>query len=308
MLTPDRILLASDFSASAEAALLYAAALARQSQASLLVMHVIETSVAALPRWTDIFRSSEAFADMAAADMAAMERLMAHPALTGLSLKTCVQHGNPFDHITDMAPRVDLVVMGTGGKDTTLGKATGTVARRVAHACATPVLLVPSDGGIAGVPATGADRLPVQRILLAINLAQYAPQSLDFARALAATCQATLLPLQVIDPDQVSTYPVDAGEGMYHNINGLKVLVEKRLAEVVPDDPTGPSLERLVLEGQAAEVILQQIEERRTDFVVMSAHAYGTLQQFFTLSTIDTVLEKALCPLLAVPFPRSVVG
>ena len=49
MLTLNRILLASDFSPSAEAALRYAAALARQSQASLIVMHVAETGRRALP-------------------------------------------------------------------------------------------------------------------------------------------------------------------------------------------------------------------------------------------------------------------
>ena len=62
MLTLNRILLASDISASADAALLYAAALARQSQARLFVMHVVETGVTALPHWTDVFRSSDVFA------------------------------------------------------------------------------------------------------------------------------------------------------------------------------------------------------------------------------------------------------
>ena len=49
MLEFNRILLATDFSASATAALLYAAALARLSHATLQVLHVIDTRVTALP-------------------------------------------------------------------------------------------------------------------------------------------------------------------------------------------------------------------------------------------------------------------
>ncbi len=308
MLRLDRILLASDFSASAEAALLYAAVLARQSQASLLVMHVIETSVAALPRWTDVFRSTEVFADMEAADRAIFERLMTHPALQGLKVEMIVQHGNPSDRITDMSARVNLVVMGTRGQDGVRGKAGGRVAHRVAHASASPVLLVPPGGGSAGLPAVGAKRLTLQRILLALNLAQYAPQAIELSRALTADCQATLLPLQVVDPDKISTYPIEPGQGMHHNIDGLKVLLEKRLVEVLPDAPEGPPLEYLVREGLPAEVILRQIETSQAHLVVMSAHAYSALRKFFTLSTVDAILAPAPCLLLAVPFPRPVVG
>jgi nucleotide-binding universal stress UspA family protein len=50
-------------------------------------------------------------------------------------------------------------------------------------------------------------------------------------------------------------------------------------------------------------VIVQQSAAWRADLVVMSAHAYGLLQKFFTVSTIDTVLEQAPCPILAVPLP-----
>jgi hypothetical protein len=36
----------------------------------------------------------------------------------------------------------------------------------------------------------------------------------------------------------------------------------------------------------------------------MSVHAYGMLQKFFTVSTVDTVLTQTPCPLLTVPMPR----
>lgn len=306
MLTPDRILLASDFSANAEAALLYAAALARQSRASLCVMHVIDTRLAALPHWTDIFRATEVFTKLASANMDALQRLRTHPAFTGLTVETMVQHGTPWERITDMAPYTDLVVMGTGRPNTARGHAAGKTARQVAHACTVPVLLVPPDAGQASLPAIGADRLSCQCILLALNLAQYAPQAIRISQALSLAYHATMLVLQVIEPDKITTYPVDTGEGLHHNLDALSVLLEKRLTEVVPDDPAGPPIKRLVLRGQAEEVIQQQIVSQGVDLAVLSTHAYSTLKRFVTLSTVDAILDTAPCPLLTIPLSHSV--
>ncbi len=308
MRTLNRILLVSDRSASTESAVPYAAALARQAQASVLVMQVIETGVAALPRWTDIFWSSEAIAAKEAEGRTALEQLAAHPALDGLDVQYLMEHGHPVDRITDMAPRVDLIVMGMGESDSADGRAAQRTAREVAHGSATPVLLVPPGGGTAGTPQPQATGLAWQRLLLAIDLSGYAQQAIDIATSLAATHRASLLALQVLDPQKATAYPVNAGEGMHHNIAGLKVLLAKRLAEVLPDVSDGPPYLRQVVEGEAAAVIIAQAAAHQADLVIMSAHPYGTMQKLFTPSTIDAILAEAACPLLAVPFPRSALG
>ena len=73
MLGLNRILLATDFSASATAALLYAAALTRLSHATLQVLHVLDTRVTALARWTDVFHSTEVFAAKIAEETTALQ-------------------------------------------------------------------------------------------------------------------------------------------------------------------------------------------------------------------------------------------
>lgn len=308
MLTFNRILLASDFSASAEAALHVAAALARQTQAQLLILHVMDTRIAALPRWSDIFRSTEVFSVMETEHTDAFERLLSHPALAGLTVEPLVQYGNPATHIRDMALHVDLVVMGTRGKGHGWGKTPGKSARAVAHGCPTPTLLVPEGGGNAGIPPVGANGLSLHRLLLALHVAQYTPQALTLCREFAAASHASLQVLQVVEPDKITSYALDVGSGLYHNVGAAKTLLRKRLAEVMPDDPAGPSTERLVIEGNAAEAILRQARASRADLLVTSVHAYGSLQKFFTLSTVDALIEQAPCPILAVPFLRSAVG
>jgi nucleotide-binding universal stress UspA family protein len=243
-----------------------------------------------------------------------MHRLRSHPALAGLHVETLVPHGTPRQRLVDAAANVDFVVMGSGsGRARGTSRFSGKVAPYVAHSSPVPVLFVPEGGGTAGLPAAGTDQLPFRHILLAVHFAQYAPAAIELARQLASTCDATLQALQVLDPDQSAAYPLEAGTGLYHNREVVKILLQKRLASLVPDDPAAAPVEHLLLEGNPAAVILQQCTARRADLLVMSAHAYGLLQKFFTVSTVDTVLAQAPCPILAVPMsspgaPLTTVG
>jgi nucleotide-binding universal stress UspA family protein len=303
MLGFTHILLATDFSASATVALQYAAALTHLSHATLHVLHVIDTRVSTLSRWTDILHSPEIFTAKAAEQTAALQELLAHPALTGLPVAPLVRHGHPADSIIDAAANVDLVVLGTSGMATTSRRATGQVAQQVAHGSPVPVLLVPASCQAPGTSATLPPPLPVQRILFALHVAQYAPQAVTLCRTLATVCHAALSVLQVLEPEAFYSYPLDAGAGLSHNLEGTCMLLYKRLEDLMPDMPTGPAVERLVVLGTPAEVIIQQSNERHADLVVMSVHAYGGLKKLFTPSTIDAVLAQTPCPLLAVPFP-----
>jgi nucleotide-binding universal stress UspA family protein len=301
MLGFNRILLATDFSAGATAALQYAAALTRLSHATLHVLHVIDTRVSALARWTDILRSTEIFAAKAAEETTALQELLAHPSLTGLPVVQLARQGHPADSIIDAAANVDLVVLGTPESE----RAAGNVAQQVAHGSPVPVLLVPTGCKAPETSATLPPVLPVQRILFALHVARYAPQAVTLCRIFATVCHATLSVLQVLEPDAFRAYPLGAGAGLSHNLDSTCTLLHKRLEDILPDTPTGPAVERLVVLGTPAEVIAQQINERRVDLVVMSVHAYGGLKKLFIASTVDAVLAQTPCPLLAVPFPPS---
>jgi nucleotide-binding universal stress UspA family protein len=225
MLEFNRILLATDFAASATAALQYAAALTRLSRATRHVLHVIDTRVSGLSRWTDILRSPEIFAARAAEETAALQELLAHPALTGLPVAQFVHHGHPADSIIDAAANVELVVMGTSGTTTTSGRAMGQVAQQVVHGSPVPVLLVPASCQAPETSATLPPALPVQRILFALHVAQYAPQAVTLCRTLATVCQAALCVLQVLDPEAFHLYPLGAGAGLSHNLDGASMLL-----------------------------------------------------------------------------------
>ena len=304
MLGFNRILLATDFSASATAALSYAAVLARLSHATLQVLHVIDTRVTALARWTDVFHATEVFTAKAAAETAALQELLAHPALAGLPVQQLVRQGHPADSIIDLAANADLVVMGTQGTTPPSESTPGKVAQQVAHGSPAPVLLVPASCRVPEASAALPPALPVRHILFALHVVECAPQAITLCRALATVCHASLTVLQVLEPDtSFCLSSLAAGTGLSHNLDGANALLHKRLEDLMPDTPTGPVIKRLVVRGNPAEVIPQQIKERCADLVVMSVHAYEGLKKFFVSSMVDAVLAQTPCPLLAVPFP-----
>ena len=303
MLGLKRILLATDFSASATAALLYAAALTRLSHATLQVLHVVDTRVTALTRWTDVLHSPHVFAAKIAEETAVLQELLEHPALTGLSVEELVRQGHPADNIIDMAAHVDLVVMGTQGTTPASEKAPGKVAQEVVHGSPAPVLLVPMDSKAPESVATLPPTLPVQRILFALHVVEYAPHAVTLCRELATVCQASLAVLQVLEPDAFRLSSLGAGTGLSHNLDGIQALLHKRLEDIMPDMPAGPAIERLVVPGNPAEIIPQQVRAHHADLVVMSAHSYEGLKKLFVPSIVEAVLAQTSCPLLAVPFP-----
>lgn len=304
MLGFNRILLATDFSACASAALLYAAVLTRLSHATLQLLHVIDTRVTVLSHWTDIFHGPEVFATRTEQETAALQELLAHPALAGLPVEQCVRQGHPADSIIDLAANVDLVVMGGQGTTPASESAIGKVAQQVAHGSPAPVLLVPASAKVPEMSAMPSLTLPVQHILFALHVVEYAPQAVTLCRALATVCHASLTVLQVLEPDTAFRLSsLSAGTGLSHNLESTTTLLRKRLEEIMPDMPTGPAIERLVVRGNPTEAIPQQIKERNTDLVIMSVHAYEGLQKLFVPSIVDAVLAQTPCPLLAVPFP-----
>jgi nucleotide-binding universal stress UspA family protein len=266
------------------------------------VLHVIDTRVTALARWTDVFHSTEVFAAKAAAETAALQELLAHPALAGLPVQQLVHQGPPADRIIDLAANVDLVVMGAPG--TPSERTTGKVAQQVAHGSPAPVLLVPASCRVPETSAPLPPTLPVQHILFALHVVEYASQAVTLCRALATVCHASLTVLQVLAPDtSFRLSSLSAGTGLSHNLDGANALLHKRLEDIMPDTPTGAAIERLVVRGNPAEVIAQQIKERHADLVVMSVHSYAGLKKLFAPSMVDAVLAQTPCPLLTVPFP-----
>jgi nucleotide-binding universal stress UspA family protein len=140
----NRILIATDFSAHSERALEYAAGMAVQFQAKLLIAHVYYPPVVAVP---------DAVIPMSAADMkqfldklyAGLDAAAAAARKLGATdVETALIVGEPWHEIVKTAHdrRSDLVVVGTHGRGAVAHFFLGSVAEKVVRKAACPVLVV----------------------------------------------------------------------------------------------------------------------------------------------------------------------
>ena len=137
MIALKRILVATDFGPAAEAALTYGRALANNFGATLTVMHVAENFFLR-PTSADPHALKEAVARRLEERLTSDDRRALHARAV---LDTSDQ---PADAITTYAKQaeIDLIVMGTHGRDGLAHLLVGSVAERVVRTASCPVLTV----------------------------------------------------------------------------------------------------------------------------------------------------------------------
>lgn len=142
-----RILIATDFSPCSQHALEYAADLAKQLHATLLVTHVYFPPVVAVP---------EAVIPLSTADMHSfLERMQkglddaaaVAKRLGAEQVETVLLEGDPWHQVVRCAHdrRCDLIVVGTHGRGAVAHFILGSVAEKIVRKAACPVLVVPQQ-------------------------------------------------------------------------------------------------------------------------------------------------------------------
>lgn len=137
-MNPNHLLVPTDFSEDADRAVDYAAALARQLQASITLM--TSTYVGDTPEvhLAYIEKAREENKERLEAARLRVEQ-------AGVAAAALPAYGPPAERIVEMAKRerVDLIVMGTHGRTGLRHLLIGSVAERVVRLAPCPVLVVP---------------------------------------------------------------------------------------------------------------------------------------------------------------------
>ena len=92
-----------------------------------------------------------------------------------------------------------------------------------------------------------------------------------------------------------STAPIAADE-----LSEMQVRMQ--LQDVVPSDPK-LKVDRYLLDGDAAEALIEFIEEHPADLVVMGSHGRTGLTHFVMGSVASDLVRRASCPVLIVKHP-----
>jgi nucleotide-binding universal stress UspA family protein len=294
------VLFATDFSATSDAALPYAAAICRRFGSTLHIFHVLsEASLLMMTGGVDYVSMGTIYDD---AQNEAKERLEQSCArLEGIPHRTYVRYGQVWSTLARVLAEndIDLIVLGTHGR-TGLGKLLlGSVAEDILRLAACPVLTIgPKVSGHAKLPAVpehGHDVAPpeleLRQVLCATNFGKNSNAVAEAAIALAEEFRSRFTLLHVIeDYTQLGRKPAPMEEGI------------RRLQELIPRDSTLQYAPDLLLEfGPAPERILKVATDREADMIVLGARSSAEVgTSHFPWSSAHYVIAQAHCPVLTI--------
>lgn len=140
----DKILVASDFSTDADAALALAIDLARERRATLDIVHAYPPDTYVLPPPLDLVGLPPGQSSLTHVDQA-LELRAGHARKAGLTVTTQTLMGTPHQVLVDHARETDAdaIVIGSRGLGAIAHALLGSVAEKVVRHAPCPVLVVP---------------------------------------------------------------------------------------------------------------------------------------------------------------------
>ncbi|WP_067216156.1 universal stress protein [Stappia indica] len=280
------IMVATDFSERSDRALRRATLLARQTDAQLLLVHVVDDDRA--------MRIVEAEREAALRLLAEQSETLLR--LDSVACETRVVLASPFSGIVQASEEdaPDLLVLGPHRRQVLRDAFVGTTAERAIRSVACPVLM-------ANAPPVG----PYRGILLATDLSDASRKALEIYRSLGLGGHARLAALAVFDVPELDI----AMDGLPDRSEGERSCLERERAEargrltaffgdlgitpteyVVRHDATG-----------AAEEILSEARKEAAGLVVVGTRGRGSLAKFILGSVAEEVLRNATMDVLAIP-------
>jgi nucleotide-binding universal stress UspA family protein len=290
------VLFATDFSATSEAAMPYAAAIARRYGSTLHVAHVLsDAGVLLMTGGVDYVSLGTLYDDAHNEARQKLEQLSLR--FVEIPHHSYVGHGPVWTNLAGIIAqqKIDLIVLGTHGR-TGLGKLfLGSVAEDILRHAPCPVLTVgPKVSGRDKLPALqGGGLVPVEldlrQILFATNFDEKAILISNKVTKLAQDFGSHLTLMHVIeDYVQIASRPKPIEDGHHH------------LRTLIPPDTQLPYMPDFVIEfGFGPERILKVARDREADLIVVGARsAEESVTTHLPWSTTHQVLVGAHCPVL----------
>ena len=281
------ILYATDFSPMAEVAASYATQLARRYGAKVFALHVrsLQSYGMAPPEsWAALKEAAEFQAKEQAAHL---DRLF-----QGVEHQAIVSEGGVWEALSDMIQekQIDLIVMGTQGREGIGKLLLGSVTESVLRRAACPVLTIGPS-----VEVDPQRAVQMKRILFATDFSDASQAAAPYAISLAQENQAHLDLLHVVENRKVNEL-VDTPELIQGTIGRMRSLLPAE-AELWCE----PAF--VVESGNVAEQVLKTARERKSDAIVIGVRH---IERDFGASdhlpwhTAHKIIAAAPCPVLTI--------
>jgi nucleotide-binding universal stress UspA family protein len=302
-MTFDRILVPTDFSASADAALNHAVAMANRFQASLHLLHVVNLGTG-LYGLGDAEKRIDQLKDEA--DSMAQKRLrgMARDSSAVDVHTTVVQRVNlgVGDAIQEyvQGKSIDLVVMGTYGRGGLERLVLGSVANTLIRRSRCPVMTVRERDE----PSDVSPEVDYENLLAPIDFSDHSRRALRLSKEVADRYGATQHLLFVAEKRVLPTFSDTGipGIGVVEMDPDIVANAETGLEEL-NEGVGGPDVKcrHHVREGDVAQDTVDLAETHEVDLIVMGTRGLTGLDRFMMGGNTERVVRAAPCPVLTVP-------
>lgn len=300
------LLVPTDFSPYASAALRHALGLAEAFDATVHLLHVADPPAGEYGLG-DAHVQIDQWSSAAEAEARARLEELAE-ASDGPTVRTDVVERAQLDvadaiaEYTERRP-IDLVVMGTHGREGVGRLVLGSVATALIRRSSCPVMTVrPQDGDEAPAAAPGA----YETLLAPIDFSEPSRRALHIAKELAHPYGATRHLLFVAEKRVLPTFS-DTGLPGVSVVEMDPEIVENaaEALEAFDDHVEGPAGPRAchVVEGDVAANIVEFAEANQADLIVMATRGLTGLDRFVLGTNAERVVRRAPCPVLTIP-PR----
>lgn len=300
------ILLPTDFSAKAHAAVKYAAEFARRNRGRVLMLNVQDAKVPAnlltLPTYVFEDQENNWLIDL----RARAEELLADPLFAGVEVDPIFVDGDPAKEIARIAfeNEVDLMTLVTRARKGLSRAFGGSVAEDIVAESPCPVLVVRLPQREFVEHREGKTHIHLNRVLLATNFRPSSAAAAQLATSIANHIDAELHAVYVIGDfyEQVSAVFPEMGLGA---ITRLRSHAQERLTQLSRASARATTH---IAEGRPYQEIVKLASDIEADLIVIGTAVHGSLfgSNQVLGSEIERVIRNSPCPVLCVPAAKVV--
>ncbi len=301
----NKILVASDLLSACDAPVLTAIDLAKQNNARLYILHLLESAYSDKYRnFVQHFKTGEEIVSNAEYEGAVKKTLksMCSGALNAIdNYEIMVTPGLPWEQIIKLArkERVDLIVLGPHvrrAEEKGVARVSGTIGSTVEgvimrERC--PVMIVNQP-----IPP---DRFKFKRIMVCIDFSRSCEYALRFAVKVAQEQDAKLFLFNM--------FPV--GPPFRYLQTDLEKILRthlQKLEDFSEEYMNGLEHEYKVWEGTVPFLeILKYARERDVELILMGSHVKEKDERWYIGSSVEQVSARSSCPVVVVSNPRALL-
>ncbi len=296
MLEINSILYPTDFSKASAIAYGYAESLAGHYGAKLFAIHIAQPPFVAYPDYAytaavaGVFRDLRAHAEQQFTEF--MKDRGCHAAQHGIQAECKLLEGSTPGEILNFAEKnaVDLIVMGTHGRNAADRRTLGSVTEKVLRKACCPVLAVRKPEHSFVTQGGGAHAVNLRKILYCTDFSKDSNRAADYAFSLAMEYGAEITLLYVIEDLPGSE---DAQSAMTE--------VKERLRGIIPPESCGRCMSPIKVRiGRPYQEIIQLAIEDQTDLIVLGVRGRNIVDLALFGSTTYRVIQRGPCPVLTV--------